>query len=67
MSEFLSMGDYAAYVWPSYIVAALSMALLLGLSVRAAKAKARELAALERAGLTRRARRQARRADPADH
>lgn len=34
MSEFLAMGGYAAFVWPTYGVAAAVLLGLLGLSVR---------------------------------
>jgi len=34
MQEFLSMGGYAAYVWPSYILTAVVLVALLIASVR---------------------------------
>ncbi len=34
MSEFLAMGGYAAFVWPSYLIAAIVMLGLLVVSVR---------------------------------
>ena len=37
MSEFFSMGGYAAYVWPSYILTAMIMLVLLVVSVRSLK------------------------------
>lgn len=37
MSEFFSMGGYGAYVWPSYIMTAVIMIVLLVSSVRGLK------------------------------
>jgi heme exporter protein D len=34
ITEFLAMGGYAPFVWPSYILAAVILAALLGLSLR---------------------------------
>ena len=34
VTEFLAMGGYASFVWPSYILAAVVLATLLGLSLR---------------------------------
>lgn len=49
MSEFLSMGGYGVYVWPSF---AISLAALTGLAIaiwRRGRALRRKLAALESA------------------
>lgn len=43
MSEFFAMGGYAAYIWPSYGVAAVLLAGLWIASVRALKAREAEL------------------------
>jgi heme exporter protein D len=48
MNEFFSMGGYAGYVWPSYAVTALVLALAIFLSVRAHNRAAAELGRLER-------------------
>ena len=37
MAEFLSMGGYAAYVWPSYGLSAVIMLVLLFASLRSLK------------------------------
>jgi len=37
MAEFFSMGGYGAYVWPSYIMTAVIMAVLLITSLRGLK------------------------------
>ena len=34
MSEFLTMGGYAAFVWPSYLITAIVMLGLLVVSIR---------------------------------
>lgn len=47
MSEFLAMGGYAAYVWPTYGIAAVILVVLLVASVRGAKRAEREARALE--------------------
>jgi heme exporter protein D len=47
MSEFLDMGGYAAFVWPSYGLVALVLSVLAWTSWRARAAAAAELAALE--------------------
>lgn len=47
MSEFLAMGGYAAYVWPTYGATALVMVVLLVASVRGSKRAEREARALE--------------------
>ncbi|GAB2177594.1 heme exporter protein CcmD [Dongia sp. agr-C8] len=43
MSEFLSMGGYAAFIWPSYGVAALLLVALFLLSARRLQAAERVL------------------------
>ena len=57
MREFLEMGGYAAYVWPAYGAALATMLGLLAASLASARARRRELAALEGRGRTRRPRR----------
>jgi heme exporter protein D len=58
MTEFLNMGGYAAYVWPSYAIAAIVMlGLLLG-SLRSLRQSERTLAALEAERPRRRRRRE---------
>jgi len=37
MAEFFSMGGYGAYVWPSYVMTAVVMAVLLFTSLRSLK------------------------------
>ncbi|MCR4378032.1 MAG: heme exporter protein CcmD [Rhodospirillales bacterium] len=37
MQEFLSMGGYGAYVWPSYVMSAVLLVALLAASVRGLK------------------------------
>jgi heme exporter protein D len=48
MSEFFSMGGYAAFVWPAYAVTALVLGGLLFQSVRRYRQRRRELERLER-------------------
>lgn len=43
MSEYLTMGGYAAFVWPSYGVAALLLVVLLLLTARRLQAAERGL------------------------
>ena len=43
MSEYFAMGGYAAFVWPSYGVAALLLVVLLLLSVRRLQSAERAL------------------------
>ncbi|MEP0336857.1 MAG: heme exporter protein CcmD [Alphaproteobacteria bacterium] len=47
ISEFLDMGGYAGFVWPSYGAVIAVLAVLLWLSLRGLKAAERELAQLE--------------------
>lgn len=56
MMEFFEMGEYAAYIWPSYAAVLGGMAVLLAVSIRAA-AKARKEAEALRALSPRRRRR----------
>lgn len=49
MQEFMSMGGYGAYVWPSYILSALLLGALLVASVRALKATESEFDRLKAA------------------
>jgi len=48
MSEFLEMGGYGAFVWPSYAVTALVMIAVFVSSRRFLKSKERELESLQR-------------------
>ena len=43
MSEYFAMGGYAAFIWPSYGVAALLLIVLFVLSVRRLQAAERAL------------------------
>ena len=47
MIEFLNMGGYAGYIWPSYGAVALAMIVLLAASVRGARKAEKEAAALQ--------------------
>jgi heme exporter protein D len=49
MTEFLQMGGYAAYVWPSYAIAAIVMLGLLFGSLRSLKRSEQVLRTLETA------------------
>lgn len=57
MAEFFAMGGYAAYVWPSYGLAAVVMIGLLVLSLREFKENETTLKALESLRAPRRPRR----------
>lgn len=50
MTEFFEMGGYAAYVWPSYGIAALVLVWLLGASWRSAHVAEAEVERLRAAG-----------------
>lgn len=50
MNEFLSMGGYAAFVWPSYGLSALVMAVLLVASLRSLTATENEFSRLKQNG-----------------
>ena len=58
-SGFWAMGGYAAYVWPAYAVTLLALGAVLVSAWRALKSAERELAAVEGARPSRRARAQA--------
>ncbi len=45
--NFLSMGGYAAYIWPTYGVAVVVLGALVVTSLRTARARAAEVAAME--------------------
>ncbi|OJX81735.1 heme exporter protein CcmD [Magnetospirillum sp. 64-120] len=47
LSAFFAMGGYAGYVWPTYILAVVVMAVLLIASVRSAHANERDLEAAQ--------------------
>ncbi len=47
MAEFLSMGGYAAFIWPAYGVAATVLIALVFSSLRMARAAEAEVHALE--------------------
>lgn len=49
MQEFLSMGGYGAYVWPSYGLSAVLLLVLLVASVRGLKSTEAEFARLKAA------------------
>jgi heme exporter protein D len=48
MSEFLNMGGYGAFVWPSYIITALVLGAVFISSRRLLKSRKRELDALQK-------------------
>ncbi|NKB60397.1 MAG: heme exporter protein CcmD [Alphaproteobacteria bacterium] len=54
MTEFFAMGGYAPYIWPAYILAAIILVTLLGLSLRDLRRNENTLKALrtERRGRT---------------
>ncbi len=54
ISEFLSMGGYAAFVWPAFGAAAVVLVGLLITSLRTLRANQAALAALQAAGRDRR-------------
>lgn len=54
--EFLAMGGYAEFVWPSYAIVALVMAGILYFTLRRLRARQRELRSLEGERPDRRAR-----------
>jgi heme exporter protein D len=49
IEEFLSMGGYAAFIWPSFAIAALVLAALLIVSLRGLRARRTDLEALQAA------------------
>ncbi len=46
ITEFFAMGGYAVFIWPSYLLAAVILAVLLGLSVRDLRRQEKTLEAL---------------------
>ena len=50
LAQFLSMGGYGAYVWPSFLLAGAVLAALLAASLRTLKRRERALATLESEG-----------------
>ncbi|MBT5263633.1 MAG: heme exporter protein CcmD [Rhodospirillaceae bacterium] len=50
----MNMGGYGAFIWPAYGIVAIVMAGLLVAAVRGTRARARDLAALEATGVSRR-------------
>ena len=56
LNEFLSMGGYGAFVWPSYGVSAIILVSLIVLSIRHLKKIERELKPLEQDRKSRRRR-----------
>ena len=47
ISAFLDMGGYSQYVWPAYGLTALVLVVLLAVSLKAMRARERELGASE--------------------
>jgi heme exporter protein D len=47
MSDFLSQGGYAAYVWPAYLISALALAALAAWTLMAYRKAKAELARLD--------------------
>lgn len=58
MNEIFDMGGYGAYVWPAWGIAAAVLGALIVASIRAMRARERELADLEAASPRRRRRRE---------
>lgn len=56
MTEFLSMGGYGAFVWPSYGASAIILTILIVLSLRHLRKIERELKPLEQDRKSRRRR-----------
>ncbi|CAA7617180.1 heme exporter protein CcmD [Magnetospirillum sp. UT-4] len=48
MTEFFAMGGYGAFVWPSYVLAAVVMIAVLAASIRAVRAREAELEAVQK-------------------
>ena len=46
MSEFFAMGGYALYVWPAYVIAAVSLVLAVLIPIRRHRKLRDQLAAL---------------------
>jgi heme exporter protein D len=49
VQEFLDMGGYAGFIWPSYIITALVLAIVFALTWRLLKTSERRLEALQAA------------------
>jgi len=49
IKDFIDMGGYGSYVWPSYLVTAVVMIIMLVASLRMLKANAATMEALENA------------------
>jgi len=47
IATFLSMGGYAAFVWPAFLLTALVMTVLLVTTLRQLRRRQRELAEIE--------------------
>ncbi|MGE4279291.1 MAG: heme exporter protein CcmD [Magnetospirillum sp.] len=47
LSAFFAMGGYAGYIWPTYILALVVMAVLLIVSIRSARTNERDLEAAQ--------------------
>jgi heme exporter protein CcmD len=48
MDDFLSMGGYGAFVWPAYLISAVTIALLTAFIVARARRARRRLGRLEK-------------------
>jgi len=48
IQDFIDMGGYGAYVWPSYVVSAVVLVAVLALSIRALRANTAEMSRLEK-------------------
>lgn len=49
MNTYFSMGGHGAYIWPSYLIAAVILIVLLITSLRAVRAREAQLKALRQA------------------
>lgn len=49
MEKYFSMGGHGAYIWPSYLIAALVLIALLVTSLRAVRAREAQLKTLRQA------------------
>ncbi|GLQ07818.1 heme exporter protein CcmD [Sneathiella chinensis] len=63
-NEFLEMGGYAAFVWPSYLVSAVVLTLLVVFSVRRLRRIERDLKPFEERRQARRNRTRSSRTEP---
>ena len=57
LGTFFAMGGYAAYVWPSYALTAITLAGMLGWTIRTLRARRRLEQDLAATGRSRRSRR----------